>query len=76
MYVKQQIRKVIIEGSIIRIEYRKLDGDISRRMVSDIDYNNSYTDDGFYKDHIEGYCHLRHEERTFKISRIKTFQFL
>ncbi|EAQ42510.1 WYL domain-containing protein [Polaribacter sp. MED152] len=76
MYVKAQVKKAIIDKRNIFIKYRKFDGDISERLVSDLDYNNSYTDDGFYNDHIKGFCHLRGEERTFRVSRITSITLL
>ena len=74
--IKQQVKNAIQRGKSIRIGYRKFDGEVSRRIVSDIDYNNSFTDDGFYNDHIKGFCHLRYEERTFKISRIISIEIV
>ena len=44
--------------------------------MSNISYNNDYKDYGYNDDHIKGYCHLRNEERTFRISRITAVRVL
>lgn len=68
--ISEIIADVIDNQKTITIKYQKFDGDYSERKISNIQYNNEYESEGFHNDHIKGYCHLRNEERTFKISRI------
>lgn len=65
MTVKEYITKAIRENKSITIKYRKFDGSISTRRLSNVEYS-----DEFGEDYIQAYCHLRNENRTFKISRI------
>lgn len=65
MTVKEYINNAIREHKEITIKYRKYDGSISTRRLSDVDFS-----DEFGEDYIQAYCHLRNENRTFKISRI------
>ncbi len=70
------INQAMNENKDILIKYRKFSGEISKRRLSKIIYNNSFEDDGFHDDHIKGYCHLRREERTFKIERIISIEIV
>lgn len=70
------IKQAMTENKDILIKYRKFSGEISKRRLSKIIYNNSFEDDGFHNDHIKGYCHLRREERTFKIDRIISIEII
>lgn len=63
--MKGLINNAIVEDKTITIKYQKYDGTLSNRVISNITYSAEYGDD-----YIEAYCHLRHEKRTFKISRI------
>ena len=67
---KDVILKAINENKAIKIQYKKFDGEVSARELSNIAFNNSFETDGFFNDHIKGFCNLRQEERTFKIERI------
>lgn len=66
MNIESYIENAIQEGKSITIKYIKYNGEISIRTISDLRYSEE-----FGSDYIEGYCHLRQEKRTFKISRIK-----
>ena len=66
MTITEYIEQAIDESSTIEIEYVKYDGTSSKRSISDLSYSDEYGDD-----YIVGYCHLREEYRTFKISRIR-----
>lgn len=66
MNIETYIEKAIAERKSITIKYIKYGGEISVRELSDLKYS-----DEFGNAYIEGFCHLRHERRTFKISRIK-----
>lgn len=65
MNIREYIDKAIREGKTITIKYIKFDGTQSTRTISNIQYS-----DEFGEEYIKAYCHLREEERTFKISRI------
>lgn len=63
MSIKEYINKAIREGRDITIGYQKFDGTLS--TLSNVHYSDEYGDE-----YISGFCHLRQEDRTFKISRI------
>ena len=66
MTIREYIEHAIKENKTITIKYQKYDGTISTRKVSNIAYSDEYG-----SDYIKAYCHLRDEDRTFKISRIR-----
>ena len=70
MSIETEIQRAIAEGCNIEIKYQKYDGEMSVRELSGLSYNNDYGEYGYKNDHIKGYCNLRNEERTFRISRI------
>ena len=74
--IKNVIKQAIENKQSIAIKYRKFDGTVSNRRLSDIRYNNSFGEVGFHNDHIIGFCSLRNEERTFKIDRISSVEII
>ena len=66
MDIKEYLDKAISENKTITIKYQKYDGTISNRTLSNLDYSDEYG-----SGYIQAYCHLRQENRTFKISRIR-----
>ena len=76
MSIRTEIDRAIRTGKDIEIEYVKYDGTRSKRRVSNISYCNDYEDYGYENDHIRGYCHLRGEDRHFKIDRIQSIRVL
>ena len=66
MSIKTYIDNAIREGKSITIKYMKFNGEISTRTLSELQYS-----DEFGSDYIVGFCSLRQEMRTFKISRIR-----
>ena len=76
MSIRTEIDRAIRTGKDIEIEYVKYDGTRSRRRVSNISYCNDYEDYGYENDHISGFCHLRGEDRHFKIDRIQSIRVL
>ena len=70
MSIESEIKRAITHGYDIEIRYEKYGGELSQRRVSNISYNNEFGDFGYSNAHIKGLCHLRNEERTFRISRI------
>ena len=67
---KRIIDKAIETQKDIEFYYTKYSGKRTKRRVSSINYCNEYGEYGYHKDHISGYCHLRKEKRTFRISRM------
>ena len=74
--IESKITQAISGGGDIKIRYRKYDGTASERRLSAITYNNEFEADGYHNAHIKGYCHLRKENRTFKIDRIIAVEVL
>ncbi|WP_179317683.1 AAA domain-containing protein [Winogradskyella undariae] len=70
------IKQAIDNNQTIAISYKKYDGTLSSRNLSDIAYNNTFEADGFYNQHIKGLCNLRNESRTFKIDRITGIEII
>ena len=65
MEIKNIIDEAIRNGRTITIKYQKYGGEYSERTISKIQPSEE-----FGEGYIKAYCHLRHEDRTFKISRI------
>lgn len=74
--IRSKIRQAISNTHDIKIAYRKYDGTSSARRLSNITFNNEFKSDGYNNDHIKGFCHLRGEERTFRISRITSIEII
>ena len=66
MSIIEYIEEAIQNGKSVTIKYEKYGGELSTRTLSDI-----HCSDEFGEEYIEGFCHLRNERRTFKISRIR-----
>lgn len=66
MSIKEYIDEAIREGRDITIGYQKYDGTLSKRTISNVQYSDEFGDG-----YISGFCNLRQEDRTFKISRIR-----
>lgn len=71
MSVESEVRRAMRNGCDIEIKYEKYGGEISRRRVSNIEESDEYGEG-----YISGYCHLRNEDRTFKIERIQAVRVL
>lgn len=69
--IYDDIQKAIDTGAIIEIAYTKPDGTSSIRRLSDVQYSKEYG-----RTHIDAFCHLRNEQRSFKISRISRLTFI
>lgn len=65
MEIKNIIDEAIRNGRTITIKYQKYGGEYSERTISNIQPSEE-----FGEGYIKAYCHLRQEDRTFKISRI------
>lgn len=71
--VQQIIRGAIEANNKVRIKYEKFNGETSIRELSQLQVSNEYSSD---EKHIKAYCHLRNEERNFKISRIRSIEII
>lgn len=63
--IEQIIRRAIEDGLTLEIEYAKNSFEKSTRVISDVSVSDEYG-----LGYISAYCHMREEQRTFKISRI------
>lgn len=65
----QQLEQAVANCQTIVIEYVKKNADIPERRKID-PYGLAYRSDRWY---LAAYCHLRHDLRTFRVDRIRTF---
>lgn len=72
----EQLQIAIDGNKTIRINYEKPNGEVSERELSDIKLTEDFKKHGFENEHIKALCHLRNEERNFKISRIKNIEVI
>lgn len=63
--IQHLIKRSIEDNLSLEIDYQNSDYETSTRIISDIHRSSK-----FRGDYIDAYCHLRNEERTFKLSRI------
>jgi DNA polymerase III epsilon subunit family exonuclease len=63
--LEADIKKMISEGKTIGIKYVDTYGQISYRRINPVKIINSG-----YSSHLVAFCHLRNEERTFRLDRI------
>lgn len=64
---RKYLEEAINGNKTVKIKYKKYGGEYSERQISDIQYS-----DEFGQEYISAYCHLRQENRTFKIDRIES----
>jgi len=74
--IKDELQKAILGNYKIKILYENFNGEMSERELSDIKMTEDFNEFGYDKQHIKGYCHLRNEERSFKISRIRNIELI
>ena len=74
--IRQILDLAINKNLQVTIEYFSLKNEISERIISEIQYTDKYEDFGYYEDHITAYCHLRKEQRDFRIDRIRSIKIL
>lgn len=72
--IPQKMHKAIMEGKKVKIIYSNNENQVSQRILSNIRYNNDF--DGYNNAHIKAYCHVRNEERSFKICRITSLDIV
>lgn len=63
--ISKLIQRVIEDNLTLEIEYAKNDYEKSTRTISDVTISDEYG-----AGYISAYCHMREEQRTFKMSRI------
>jgi len=74
--INEELLKAINGKHKIRILYENFNGEISEREISDLKLTDEFNEYGYNKQHIKGFCHLRKEERSFKIDRIKKIEII
>lgn len=74
--IKDELQKAINGKHNIKIQYENFDGEVSERELSNVQMTDDFNSFGYDKQHIKGFCHLRNEERSFKISRIKNIELI
>lgn len=75
-FIRDEILKAIDGRHSIKILYENFNGETSERQLSDLKLTNDFNEFGYDKQHVKGFCHLRNEERSFKIDRIKKIELL
>ena len=63
--IEQLIKRAIEDGLTLEIDYAKNSYEKSSRVISSVSISKEYG-----AGYISAYCHMRQEERTFKMSRI------
>lgn len=63
--ISKLIQRAIEDNLTLEIEYAKNDFEKSTRTISDVTISDEYG-----VGYISAYCHMREEQRTFKMSRI------
>jgi hypothetical protein len=74
--ILEELKKAIDSGESVKIVYRNFNGEISERVVSDICFTQEFDESSIVPQHIKAYRHLRNEERSLKINRIKNIERL
>lgn len=74
--IKEELLKAVDGNHKIKILYENFNGEASERELSNLKLTDDFNDFGYEKQHIKGFCHLRNEERSFKIDRIKKIEII
>jgi ATP-dependent exoDNAse (exonuclease V) alpha subunit len=72
--IKSEILRAINNAEKIKIVYENFNGEVKERILSNIQLTSEFDENGYSNQHIRAYCHLRNEERSFKIDRIKKIE--
>jgi hypothetical protein len=72
--IKSEILRAINNAEKIKIVYENFNGEVKERILSNIQLTSEFDEYGYSNQHIRAYCHLRNEERSFKIDRIKKIE--
>jgi hypothetical protein len=70
------LNNAIKDEKAVKILYEKESGEQSARILSNIEYSDDYFKYTHRNSHIRAFCHLRNEDRTFSIARIKNIEIL
>ncbi len=63
--IQQIVVQAIFDKQTLQIDYINNKGEVSTRKISNIGLSNDYG-----SEYIQAFCHLKNEERTFKIRNI------
>ena len=74
--IKNQLAFAIDNNLYITLDYIKYIGERSLRTLSQVEFTDKFISWGYEGEHIHAYCHLREEERSFKIERIQRLAIL
>lgn len=74
--IRDVIKSAIDRNKNVEIDYAKYSGELSTRKLSKLEISNEFGEFGYDNDHIKAFCHLRNEERNFKIDRIKKIEII
>ena len=72
--IRGEILRAINNDEKIKIVYENFNGEVKERILSNIQLTNEFDEYGYNNQHIKAFCHLRNEERSFKIDRIKKIE--
>lgn len=70
------LNTAINNNNRVRMSYENYNGETSERELSNIKMSNEFKQNGYEDDHIKAYCHLRKEDRTFRIDRIANIEII
>lgn len=68
--INSLINYAIDNNKKLKIEYVNFNNVPSESVISNLQINNEFEENGYSDQHIKAFCHSRNEDRTFKISRI------
>lgn len=74
--IKEELLTAVNNGNRIKVLYENFNGEASERILSNLQITDDFNDFGYDKQHVKAFCHLRNEERSFKIDRIKQIETL
>lgn len=77
MKFKEVINVAVDNNCKVEISYRNYNREKSIRQLSNVTYSDeSGNQSGSNKNYISAFCHLRNEQRTFKLNRIEKIRLV
>ena len=77
MKFKEVINEAVGNNSMVEISYRNYNREKSIRQLSNVKYSDeSGNHHGSHNNYISAFCHLRNEQRTFKLNRIEKIRLV
>lgn len=77
MKFKEVINEAVDNNSMVEISYRNYNREKSIRQLSNVKYSDeSGNHHGSNNNYISAFCHLRNEQRTFKLNRIEKIRLV